>query len=88
MPPVAIKMHKSKFEIGEEIFFMEFNQPKKAAVIGISNLEGKVKFTGIEVDNQQGVITTYYHVGSYSSVEEKNAYSSKEELQKSLFDKL
>jgi len=70
----------SKFKIGQEIFFVENNLPKKSEIKGIAIYEGKCEAYNFTKEAESGKTLIVYHTGGYSSVEEKNAYSSKEEL--------
>lgn len=66
---------KTKFEIGQDIWFMEDNQPRKAEVTKIS----------IDIRPNQYTIVgvlILYHYGGYIEkiVNENRCYSSKKEL--------
>lgn len=79
---------ESKFKIGDEIFFMGFSEPVKATVKGIMVLTGEVDTTGIKKDKKTPDPLIVYATGSYTTVEESKAYSTKEELRDILFAKL
>lgn len=80
---------KSKFNIGDEIFFMKYNEPSKAVVKGIAFIIGEFEesssFKRIGTEEKPSV---NYNVGMYSSIEESKAFATKEELQKNLFANL
>jgi hypothetical protein len=78
----------TKFKLGEEIFFMGFNEPVKASVKGIMIIVGEVDTTGVKKDKKIPDPMIVYATGSYSTVEESKAYATKEELQTVLFAKL
>lgn len=79
----------SKFKIGEEIFYMETNIPKKSIIKGISRYEGDCEvLTGSTRRVKEGDQLFVYHLGGYSVIEEKDAYASKEELISMISSKL
>ena len=76
----------SKFKIGDTIHYMESNKPQSSVIIGIAKYEGKIKGIRNEhtvKENEQKII---YHFDNYSETEEKDAFSTKEELQTSIFN--
>lgn len=79
---------KSKFNIGDEIFYMNFNEPKKSKVIGIAFIIGDFKNSSFEKKGEVNNPSITYSVGGYSTVDEKDAFANKEELQNHLFAKL
>lgn len=48
--------------------------------------EGKVELSSLKIDAAEGKTVTKYHTGFYESVDEENAYATKEELQQSVFN--
>ena len=76
---------QTKFKIHDEIHFMENNKPQSGKIKGISTYEGNIKALHFEREVVKDKILVCYHCGPYISVDEQNAFASKEELQKSLF---
>lgn len=81
-------MKEPKFKIGDEIFFMHFSQPRKAKVIGVVKTEGDVDTTSFKQKTEPGEVAILYSVGMFNLVEEKDAYSSKDELINGVFSKI
>ncbi len=81
--------NESKFKIGDAIFYIENNIPKKGIIEGIVTYEGKC--TSIYNSQREvacGKNEYVYHVGQYSTVEEKTAFATKEDLLNTLFGTL
>ena len=79
---------KSKFKIGDEIYYMNYSEPAKGTIKGIAFVVGEFsessfKRTGLE--NSPAVV---YSTGSYSAIDENKVFATKEELQADLFSKL
>lgn len=79
---------KSKFKIGDEIYYMNYAEPTKGTIKGIAFVigefsESSFKRTGLE--NNPAVV---YSTGSYSAIDENKCFATKEELQNELFSKL
>lgn len=75
---------KSKFNIGTEIFYMNYDKPTKGTIKGISFVIGKFK-------NDEGTPENpaiNYSMSEYETISENKAFATKEDLKKSLFDKL
>lgn len=81
---------KSKFDIGEIIFFMNGGMPVKAQITGIHIFSGYSQdSSGCRTESKKGeFMVSYYTEGYTIPTREFNAFASKEELQKSLFDNL
>lgn len=81
---------KSKFDIGELIFFMNGGMPVKAQITGINMFSGwSQDNSGCRTESKKGESMISYYTQDYTTpVREFNAFASKEELQKSLFDNL
>lgn len=80
---------KSKFKIGEEIYFMNYNEPSKGIIKGIAFIVGE--FEDSSSFKRNGSVenpSISYSVGAYRTIEESKAFSTKEELQADLFSKL
>jgi hypothetical protein len=77
----------NKFNIGDEIFFMENNEIKNAKIVGISSYVGSIYSLNMKKDIPQGEVLNIYHCGPYVEVEEDKAYKSLAELKKVLFAK-
>lgn len=76
----------SKFKIGDTIHYMESNKAQQKEIKGISRYEGKVELSSLKIDAAEGKTVTKYHTGFFESVDEENAYATKEELQQSVFN--
>lgn len=81
-------MKESKFKIGDEIFFMGVSEPKKAKITGIVKTEGDVETVSFKQKTVPGEVSILYSAGTYNLIEEKDAYSSKEELINAVFSKI
>ncbi len=80
---------ESKFKIGDTVFFMEYSAPVKAEVKGISFVVGE--FQESVHTKRVGTIekpSIMYSFGTYTTVDEIKLFSSKEDLQESLFGNL
>ena len=88
---------KSKYNIGDTIYYMYGVQPRKDVISGISFFAGKspmgVGGLGATYEVGEGVIDIKYHIlnNNPAPVKESDAYATKEELMQSLtpaFDKI
>lgn len=81
---------KTKFNIGETIYFMHKDMPSKEIISGITIFTGKkYENNGQRYFTKDGEFTILYHLGKITFViEEKEAYASKEDLQSALFSSL
>ena len=79
---------ESKFKIGDEIFYMKFDEPAKGTIKGIAFVIGDFKDTSFSKSGSIEKPSVTYSVGSYVVIDEERAFSTKEELQLSLFSKL
>ena len=80
---------KSKFKIGDEIFFMNYSTPAKGTVEGISFVVGKHETASRS--KREGTFdkpSIEYYLGGYTTVDEAAVFASKEELQDDLFKEL
>ncbi len=75
----------SKFKIGDTIHYMESNKPKSSEIKGIGKFEGNIEMSSFKKSLGEGIIDTVYYTGFYNSVDEANAFGTKEELQQSIF---
>jgi hypothetical protein len=76
----------SKFKIGDTIHFMEFNKPKEAIIKGIIEIQGFVETSGMKKDVKENETCVLFSTGSYSLIEEDNAFQTAEKLMFSLFN--
>ncbi len=79
----------TKFNIGQTIFFMEGETPVKDRITGASFFTGTEKrATGEHYFTNEGETRVVYHTELCRTINEINAYASKEELIKAKFDAL
>lgn len=75
----------SKFKIGDTIHYMASNKAEAKEIKGISTIQGTVEVSAFKKTVPEGVIAISYHTGFYETIEEENAYATREELQQSVF---
>jgi hypothetical protein len=76
---------KSKFKIGDTIHYMENNKPTTGDVTSICSVVGEVEFRFGKVKSDQDSIAIVYFIGTYTTINETNAFKTMEELKESLF---
>jgi len=81
---------KTKYNIGDAVYFMSGGIPLKLPIAGITIFSGfKHNARGIRCSTAAGEYSVKYNFTEILlSVSEQSAYATKEELIKSLFDKL
>lgn len=81
---------KSKFNIGDTIYYMYGKCPTKDIIFGITFFVGRKQSAQGETHSTMGdnPLISYHAEGSTRSISELDAYATKEELQKSLFANL
>ncbi len=79
---------ESKFKIGDEIYFMSYTRPTKGKIEGIAFVVGKFNNSVFKKTGTHENPSITYHTGGYDTVDEGNAYATKEELQIALFANL
>lgn len=79
---------KTKYNIGDEVWFMENNRPVYALVAGYKTSYGKGDYFGEFMTGEPKCAITYYVRGDKNSIgslqEESSLFPTKEELLKSL----
>ena len=79
---------ETKFEIGDEVYFMDYKTPQKDTITGIAifwGVDRNVRKVSVP-EGQHQVI--YYTKNKYSELEEKELFKTKDELVNSLFSSL
>jgi len=79
---------RSKFNVGDEIFFMNGSEATKGEIVGISFIVGEFKTVYFDRKGSIDKPSISYSLGSYSDVPEEKAFSTKEELIQSVFSKI
>lgn len=79
---------KSKFKIGDEIFYMNFSEPSKGIIKGIAFVIGEFSESSFKRKGLENNPAVIYSTGDYSAIDENKAFATKEELQSVLFSKL
>ena len=79
---------KSKFKIGDEIFYMNYDEPRKGIIKGIAFVIGEFENTSLKKKGTEETPSVTYSLGAYLVVDEDKAFSTKEELQTFIFSKL
>lgn len=80
---------KPKFKIGAEVFFMRYDEPSKGTIKGIAVIEGEFEEINFKrTGTKEEPSINYSMQGTYTSIEEHKVFSTKEQLQISLFSKL
>lgn len=79
---------ETKFNIGDEIYYMDFSEPKKAKIKGIAVVTGDFNDSNFRIKTNEEEYSVLYSTGSYSSLHEDKVFKSKEDLQENLFSKL
>ena len=79
---------KSKFKIGDEIFYMNYDEPRKGIIKGIAFVIGEFENTSFKKIGTEETPSVTYSLGAYLVVDEDKAFSTKEELQTFIFSKL
>ncbi len=79
---------KTKYNIGDVIFFMSGQIPTKGIIEGCTVFTGKKKYSDGAIEEMtSGVNSIQYHVQYTSTpIHEEIAFPSKEDLQKHLFE--
>ena len=79
---------ETKYDIGQEVWFMEINRPFCNLVAGYRTSYGKGDYFGEFMTGEPKCVTTYYVKGDKNSIgslqEESSLFPTKEELLKSL----
>lgn len=78
----------TRFKIGDEIFYMDFSEPKKATVKGVAVITGEFKNHSFDKNGTEEKPAVVYSVGSFFLVDDEKAFATKEDLQSFLFLKL
>lgn len=78
----------TKFNIGDEIYYMSYPEPTKGIIKGIAFVIGEFTATSFKHTGSQENPKIIYSTGAYSEIEESKAFATKEELQNNLFAKL
>lgn len=79
-------MVKTKFNVGDMIYFMAYDTPKKGMIEGFAAFYGNFKNSSFEKNSKsmdEPVII--YSVGAYQTVEESKAFKNKEDLIVNMF---
>lgn len=79
-------MEKTKFKIGDEVFFMEYSGPKKEIIKGIEFTVGFDQKTEKEFTVEKPKIT--YVFSKYSEKCESECFGSKQDLIDSVFSNI
>lgn len=79
---------KSKFKIGQKVWYIRFDSVKNAEVSGIIKVEGTVKITGLpDIKGGENDFETHYYIESqYDVMKEANLFATKEGLMSHLFE--
>lgn len=79
---------KTKYDIGQEVWFMEDNHTQSGMVTGLRYSYGKGEFFGKAISHKENVQVNYFLRGEFIHcgciLEEKSLFPTKEELLKSL----
>lgn len=73
-------MNEKKFFIGDEVFYMAGDQPKKATVVGTVTFDGNVSTLNFSYELKPGESVRVLCFGLYSYIEESKCFASKGEL--------
>lgn len=79
---------KSKFKIGDEIYYMNYAEPTKGTIKGIAFVIGAFSESSFKRTGLEDSPTVVYSTGGYSAIDENKAFATKEELQNEVFSKL
>jgi len=79
---------KSKFNIGDEIYFMNYDTPSKGIIQGIAFIMGDFKSVNFSRKSDGDKPAIVYSMDGYAIVNERGAFKSSEELKDSLFKNL
>jgi hypothetical protein len=79
---------ETKYNIGDEVWFLEDNHAQNGVVTGLRFMYGKGEFFGMLIDHTEIVHTDYFLRGEFIHsgciLEERFLFPTKEELLKSL----
>jgi hypothetical protein len=78
---------KSKFKIGDEIYYMGYDKPRKEIIKGIAVISGIVEFGISTYEGLESGPSILYSFG-YCNVEESKVFATKKELIDNLFSNL
>ena len=81
-------MKEPIFKIGETVFYMENNTPKKNVIVGITTMTGNVCTLAHTLELKSDEAYHLYHFGSYQDCAESKCYASKEGLISETFKNL
>lgn len=79
---------KSKFKIGDEVYYMNYSEPEKGKIKGIAFVFGEFTESSFKRTGSLDSPTVVYSTGSYFAIDEDKLFATKEELQNALFSKL
>lgn len=79
---------ETKYDIGDEVWFIEDNHAQRGKVTGLRYSYGKGEFFGMAISHKERVQTSYFlrkeRINSGCILEEEFLFPTKEELLKSL----
>lgn len=79
---------KTKFNIGDELYYMNYTRPEKSIVTGISLFYGIDDHINKRKAPENGCLVLYVLKDKYSEAEEKDLFRTKEELINNVFGSL
>lgn len=79
---------KTKFNIGEEVYFMKYDEPTKGIIKGYTITFGEFETIHFKRSGKDGIPVITYCIENYNTVDENKVFKTKQELQDSLFSKL
>ncbi len=78
----------SELKVGQEVYYMDSNKPKKQKIKGISKHEGQCKDGSYTTICKEGEQKTIYHIGDFDKREAKELFLSMGDLKEHLFNTL
>jgi hypothetical protein len=79
---------ESKFKIGQEVYYMNCNEPAKGLIKGIAFIVGNFTDSFFSREATEDKPCIVYSIGGYAAIDEDKVYASKMDLQNALFSKL
>lgn len=82
---------KSKFQLGQKVWYIRFDEVRHQAISGLVNMTGKISASNsnFNCETEEGeVITRYFFGGTFDMMEEALLFETKEELMQHLFENI
>lgn len=79
---------ESKFKIGQEIYYMNYDKPTKGIIKGVAFVFGEFSESSFKRKGTGNEPAIVYSTGEYSCIDESKAFTTKDELINGVFANL